>query len=97
MAASKKSVRLVTAEEEQTPAVAETPVVESQAEVASGPYLRITLLKAGTGYKFDQKRTLVALGLNRLNKTIERPDNPSVRGMLHKVEHLVRVEEIGQS
>ena len=67
----------------------------AQAETTSGPMLRITLYKSGTGYKYDQKRTLTALGLRKLNTTVERPDNASVRGMLAKVHHLVRVEEIG--
>jgi large subunit ribosomal protein L30 len=55
--------------------------------------LRVTLVKSGIGYAQDQKRTLKALGLNRLNKTIVHEDNSSIRGMLDKVRHLVRVEE----
>ncbi|MBV1889259.1 MAG: 50S ribosomal protein L30 [Proteobacteria bacterium] len=39
----------------------------------------------------DQRQTLVGLGLNKLNKTRELEDTPSVRGMIHKVRHLVRV------
>jgi large subunit ribosomal protein L30 len=98
MAATKKAVRLVTAEGSETAAVAaQLAAVEPQETAPVGPALRITLLKSGTGYKYDQKRTLVALGLRRLNMTVERPDNASVRGMLTKVQHLVRVEEIGQS
>lgn len=68
--------------------------VADQAETTAGPRLRITYVKSGTGYKFDQKRTLTALGLNKLNMTVERPDNLSVRGMLNKIKHLVQVEEI---
>ncbi len=97
MPAAKKAVRLVTAEELETPVVAETVATEAPEAAPTGPRLRITLLKSGTGYKYDQKRTLVALGLRRLHATVERPDNASVRGMLTKVQHLVRVEEIGQS
>lgn len=59
--------------------------------------LRITLVKSGAGYKYDQKRTLVALGLTKLDQTVERPNNASVRGMLNKVQHLVRVEEIASA
>ena len=55
--------------------------------------LRVTLIKSGIGYAQDQKKTLKALGLNRLNKSIVHNDNPSVRGMLDKVRHLVKVEE----
>jgi large subunit ribosomal protein L30 len=39
----------------------------------------------------DQRQTLVGLGLNKLNRTRELEDTPSVRGMIHKVRHLVRV------
>jgi large subunit ribosomal protein L30 len=54
--------------------------------------LKVTLIKSGIGYGQDQKKTLKALGLNRLNKTIVHNDNLAVRGMLDKVRHLVRVE-----
>jgi large subunit ribosomal protein L30 len=55
--------------------------------------LRVTLVKSGIGYAQDQKKTLKALGLNRLNKSVLHNDNSSVRGMLDKVRHLIRVEE----
>ena len=56
--------------------------------------LRVTLVKSPIGYSKDQKRTVVALGLNKLNSSHELPDNDAVRGMIFKVKHLVRVEEI---
>ena len=55
--------------------------------------LRVTLIKSGIGYAQDQRKTLKALGLNRLHKSIVHNDNSSVRGMLDKVRHLIRVEE----
>ncbi len=55
--------------------------------------LRVTLIKSGIGYAQDQKKTLKALGLNRLNKSMVHNDNSSIRGMLDKVKHLVKVEE----
>jgi len=55
--------------------------------------LRITWIKSGIGYAQDQKRTLKALGLHRLNQTVTQEDRPPVRGMIVKVQHLVRVEE----
>jgi large subunit ribosomal protein L30 len=55
--------------------------------------LRVTLIKSGIGYAEAQKKTLKALGLTRLNKTMVHNDNSSIRGMLDKVRHLVRVEE----
>ena len=43
-------------------------------------------------YPEDQRRTIRALGLRRLHQTIERDDSPTIRGMLHKVRHLISVE-----
>ncbi len=55
--------------------------------------LRITWVRSATGHKFDQKRTIRALGLRKLGQTVERGDSPSLRGMLLKVRHLVTVGE----
>jgi len=55
--------------------------------------LRITWIKSGIGYAQVQRRTLKALGLNRLNQSVIHSDCPSVRGMIDKVRHLIRVEE----
>ncbi|MGB2695093.1 MAG: 50S ribosomal protein L30 [Dehalococcoidia bacterium] len=57
------------------------------------PKLRVTWIKSASGHKFDQKRTIKALGLRKLGHTVEHGDSPSVRGMIRKVEHLVAVEE----
>ncbi len=54
--------------------------------------LKVTLIKSGIGYAQDQKKTLKALGLNRLNKSMVHNDNPAIRGMLDKVRHLIKVE-----
>jgi large subunit ribosomal protein L30 len=54
--------------------------------------LSIKLVKSGIGYSEDQKRTLKALGLRRLNQTVVQDDSASVRGMVNKVRHLVAVE-----
>jgi large subunit ribosomal protein L30 len=54
--------------------------------------LKVTLIKSGIGYAQDQKKTLKALGLNRLNKSVLHNDSSSLRGMLDKVRHLIRVE-----
>jgi large subunit ribosomal protein L30 len=56
--------------------------------------LRITLVRSTIGRPADQGRTVASLGLRRLHATVERPDNPSIRGMVSKIRHLVRVEEI---
>ncbi len=56
--------------------------------------LKITWKKSAIGYPQDQKDTLKALGFRRLYSTIEKEDNPSVRGMIFKVRHLVEVEKV---
>ena len=56
--------------------------------------LRITLLKSAIGYSVKHKATLRALGLRHLHQTIEQPDTLSLRGMLSKVNHLVKIEEV---
>lgn len=56
--------------------------------------LRITRVKSGIGYAEIQKRTLKALGLRRLNQSVIHSDCASIRGMIHKVKHLIKVEEV---
>ena len=56
--------------------------------------IRVVLVKSPIGFSKDQKRTVTALGLNKLNSSNELPDNSAVRGMIFKIKHLVRVEEI---
>ena len=58
-----------------------------------GKILRITLERSGIGYSLRQKRTLKALGLRRINQSVEHVDGPVVRGMIDKVSHLIKVEE----
>ena len=57
---------------------------------ASAP-VRVRLVRSGICAPRDQKATLFGLGLRRLNQEVVRPDTPSLRGMLHKVRHLVEV------
>jgi large subunit ribosomal protein L30 len=57
------------------------------------PKLHVTWIHSHTGRRFDQKRTIKALGLRRLGHTVEHSDSPSVRGMIEKVQHLVAVQE----
>ncbi|ACJ75678.1 50S ribosomal protein L30 [Thermosipho africanus H17ap60334] len=56
--------------------------------------LKITLVKSPIGYKYDQKDTVKRLGLRKLNSTVIKDDVPQIRGMIRKVRHLVKVEEI---
>jgi large subunit ribosomal protein L30 len=55
--------------------------------------VRVTYRKSAIGYSKDQKATVAALGLKRLNQTVEHQDTPQVRGMVHKVQHLVVLED----
>ena len=56
--------------------------------------LKITLVKSTIGAVPKNKKTVEALGLNKIGKTVEMPDNAAVRGMIQNVRHLVKVEEI---
>jgi large subunit ribosomal protein L30 len=56
--------------------------------------LRITLVKSPIGYNKNQKATVQALGLRRMNASVILADTPPIRGMINKVSHLVEVEEI---
>jgi large subunit ribosomal protein L30 len=56
--------------------------------------LRITWVKSAIGYSERQKSTIRALGLRRLNQTVIHEDTPAIRGMLRKVNHLVKIEEV---
>jgi large subunit ribosomal protein L30 len=56
--------------------------------------LLVTYSKSAIGYKKDQKGTIRALGLRKLNQTVEHDDTPVIRGMINKVVHLVTVEEV---
>ncbi|MFY9614569.1 MAG: 50S ribosomal protein L30 [Candidatus Dormiibacterota bacterium] len=60
--------------------------------MAKDAVLRITYRKSAIGYSRDQKATVAALGLRRLHQTVEHKDTPQVRGMVHKVAHLVSVD-----
>jgi large subunit ribosomal protein L30 len=55
--------------------------------------LRITQVKSTNGTNPTQKGALQSLGLGRIGKTAERPDHPTVLGAIHRVRHLVKVEE----
>ena len=54
--------------------------------------LRVTQIGSPIGRRGDQRATLVGLGLNKMHRTRELEDAPSVRGMIEKIKHLVRLE-----
>lgn len=56
--------------------------------------VKVTLKRSLIGRPETQRRTVRALGLRKINSVVELPDNSAIRGQLHKVEHLIKVEEI---
>ena len=56
--------------------------------------IKITQIKSGIGFPADQKRTVRALGLKRMNDSVVQSESPAIMGMVFKVKHLVKVEEI---
>tara|TARA_B100000475_G_C14872164_1_gene262357 strand:+ start:479 stop:682 length:204 start_codon:yes stop_codon:yes gene_type:complete len=55
--------------------------------------IKITQIKSAINYPKKQKDTLKALGISKLNQTVEKEDNPQILGMVRAVEHLVKVEK----
>jgi len=62
-------------------------------KAANAKKVRITLVKSAIGYTEKHKETLRALGFHHLHETVEQVDTPALRGMLRKVNHLVKIEE----
>ena len=59
----------------------------------SDKVIRVTLVRSPIGYTKDQRATARALGLRRLHQTVEHHDTPTVRGMIQKIVHLIRIEQ----
>ena len=58
-----------------------------------GGTVKVTLVRSPTGFKRNQGTVVKGLGLRRIRHTVELKDTPAVRGMIHKVRHLVEVSE----
>lgn len=58
--------------------------------------LRVKLVRSLIGNTKSNRLTVAALGLRKMHQTVELPDNPSVRGMIHKVKHMLHVEEVAE-
>ena len=56
--------------------------------------VKITLTRSLIGYPKDQRATVRALGLGKINTSVVKEDNSTLQGMIHKVEHMVKVEEV---
>jgi large subunit ribosomal protein L30 len=75
-------------------AAPKTAAAPKAAKVGGGPRLKITQVGSPIGRKHDQRVTLRALGLNKINRSREIDDTSSNRGMVRKVGHLLRVEPV---
>ncbi len=56
--------------------------------------LRIKLVKSPIGNTASNRKTVASLGLRKMHQVVEHPDTPSIRGMVHKVKHMLQVEEV---
>ena len=56
--------------------------------------IEIKQIKSAIGYKMNAKKTLIALGLTKMNQTIIKDDSPQIRGMVKSIEYLLQVKEI---
>jgi len=56
--------------------------------------IKITLTRSLIGYPQDQRATVRALGLGKIRTSVVKDDTPTIRGMIHKVDHLVKVEKV---
>jgi large subunit ribosomal protein L30 len=66
----------------------------ASAQQAATGQLRITLVKSTIGRPEDQKNSVKSLGLRKLNQSVVRNDDPTIRGICNKISHLVSVEEV---
>ncbi len=57
--------------------------------------IKVTQIKSGIGQTKRQKETLIALGIRKMHQTVEHVPTPQILGMVNKVNHLVKVEELG--
>ena len=62
--------------------------------MAKSKIVRITQIKSGIGYKKKEKAPLKALGLRKMQQTVEHNDSPAIRGMINVIPYLLKVEEV---
>ena len=68
-------------------------MAKKAAKQESGKRLTVRLIRSTIGFNETQFKTVQGMGLRKLNSTVELPDTPETRGMIHKVRHLVEVAE----
>jgi len=94
--AAKKAPAKKAAAKKEAPKAAEKKAPakkKTAAKKPAGKTVRVTQIGSPIGRKAYQRATLIGLGLNKMHRTRELEDTPSVRGMINKVSHLVKVEE----
>lgn len=89
----KTTAKKATATAKKAPAKKTAPKKTAEKKSSAGKTLVVTQIGSPIGRKEYQRATLVGLGLNKLHRTRELEDTPSIRGMIEKVKHLVRVED----
>ncbi|HSN55101.1 MAG TPA: 50S ribosomal protein L30 [Candidatus Sulfomarinibacteraceae bacterium] len=98
--AKKAPAKKAAAAEDGAVATAEKPAAEStvkgagKASTGKKKMIRITQVKSQIGFQGRQKKVLTGLGLGRIGRSVTRPDDACIRGMVAKVSHLVRVENV---
>jgi large subunit ribosomal protein L30 len=68
-------------------------MAKKTAQAPAAKKLKVTLIRSTIGFNETQAKTVEGMGLRRLRHTVELPDTPATRGMIHKVRHLVEVTE----
>lgn len=62
--------------------------------MSNDKFLKVTLVRSMIGYTQDQRDTVKALGLRKMHSSAVHKDTPQIRGMIHKITHLLKVEEV---
>jgi len=81
-------------EETQAPAKAKAKIGQQKAAKSAEKQVRIQLVRSLIGHPKKQREVIKGLGLRRINSEVIRKDCPEIRGMIRKVPHLVKVEEL---
>lgn len=68
-------------------------MAKKSAKTSSDKRVKVTLVRSPIGFNRTQAETVTGMGLRRINHTVELTDTPATRGMIHKVRHLVTVQE----
>ena len=68
-------------------------MAKKEENTENGGTIKIQYYKSMIGYSGKQKQMVKSLGITKLNQTIERPDNPAMRGVVAKIPHLLRIVE----